>query len=95
MTRSEFDVWLERKAMANPNNPLYAHVLKASRIDSLEVGRENVPLPVSHEKAAVRPSSVAGMVVEELTAKDKHIFTQEPKDFKSAAAGEDWDGREE
>ena len=88
MSRSEFDVWLERKARANPNNPLYAHVLKGPRIDSLEVGRENMAKPVPQEKEAARPASVAKAAAPEVPAKD---FKQESSDHDD---NDVWDGYE-
>ena len=82
MTGPGFDVWMLRRAREKPSNPIYAHMVGRSRIDSMEKGEETVETPVPAQEIA---RSVANPAVVAQTAKT---------DFKSAAAGEDWDGYE-
>ena len=86
MTGPEFDVWMLRRAREKPSNPIYAHLAGRARVESLEEKSEQ-------EKTQARPISVPRVVVEELSAKDAHIFVK--PDFKQESSDHDdgdiWD----
>ena len=93
MTGPEFDVWMLRRAREKPSNPIYAHLAGRARVESLEEKSENVGQSVPQEKTQARPISVPRVVVEELSAKDAHIFVK--PDFKQESSDHDdgdiWD----
>ena len=86
MTGPEFDVWLARRAREKPGCPIYAHLVGRSRIETVEERSENVQAVETPVQAPEKARSVANPVVPEISAKP---------DYKSAAAGEDWDGYEQ
>ena len=77
MTRTEFDIWLERRAREKPGCPIYAHLVGRSRIDYTEKRTDNVQAVETPVLAPEKARSVANPVVQEQRAKD---YKQEASD---------------
>jgi hypothetical protein len=100
-SKSDFDVWLERRAMANPNNPLYANVLKASRMPipgdwvEMDVNPDTTPgnAPQAAKLPIVEPLGKQ-MMAERIEFDRKHDKKQEVADHSDVNGVDGWDGYE-